>query len=212
MKEEVVMKYFKYTNKEIEYLKKKDKKLGKEIDRIGMVKREVEPDIFSALISSIISQQISTKAAITVKNRLIELIGEIIPQNINKIELESIQKCGMSLRKASYIRGIAEVAINKTVDFENLHSMTDDEVIKELTSLKGVGEWTAEMLLIHSLQRPNILSYKDLGIRKGIMKLYKLTELSKKEFEIYRSKYSPYCSVASLYLWEISSETTEGKD
>ncbi|HLR35193.1 MAG TPA: hypothetical protein VK071_07700 [Tissierellales bacterium] len=206
------MKYFKYTNKEIEYLKKKDKKLGKEIDRIGMVKREVEPDIFSALISSIISQQISTKAAITVKNRLIELIGEIIPQNINKIELESIQKCGMSLRKASYIRGIAEVAINKTVDFENLHSMTDDEVIKELTSLKGVGEWTAEMLLIHSLQRPNILSYKDLGIRKGIMKLYKLTELSKKEFEIYRIKYSPYCSVASLYLWEISSETTEGKD
>src|SRR5699024_7842214 len=202
----------KYTNKEIEYLKKKDKKLGKEIDRIGMVKREVEPDIFSALISSIISQQISTKAAITVKNRLIELIGEIIPQNINKIELESIQKCGMSLRKASYIRGIAEVAINKTVDFENLHSMTDDEVIKELTSLKGVGEWTAEMLLIHSLQRPNILSYKDLGIRKGIMKLYKLTELSKKEFEIYRIKYSHYCSVGSLYLWEISSETTEGKD
>ncbi len=212
MKEEVVMKYFKYTNKEIEYLKKKDKKLGKEIDRIGMVKREVEPDIFSALISSIISQQISTKAAITVKNRFIELIGEIIPKNINKVELESIQKCGMSLRKASYIRGIAEVAINKTVDFENLHSMTDDEVIKELTSLKGVGEWTAEMLLIHSLQRPNILSYKDLGIRKGIMKLYKLTELSKKEFQIYRSRYSPYCSVASLYLWEISSETTEGKD
>lgn len=197
--------YFKYTQKEIEYLKKRDRKLGEKIDRIGIVKREVEPDIFIALISSIISQQISTKAAVTVKNRLLELIGKITPENIDKVELESIQKCGMSLRKAGYVKGIAKAAISKTVDFKKLHRLTDEEVIKELATLKGVGEWTAEMLLIHSLQRPNILSYKDLGIRRGMMRLYELEELTKEEFEVYKERYTPYCTVASLYLWEISS-------
>lgn len=205
MKGRIIMNYFKYTEKEIEYLKKRDEKLAEEIDRIGMIKREVEPDIFAALISSIISQQISTKAAITVKNRLIELAGEITPENIDGMELETIQECGMSLRKAGYIKGVAEAAISKMVDFENLHKLTDEEVVKELISLRGVGEWTAEMLLIHSLQRPNILSYKDLGIRRGIMKLYGLTELAKEEFEVYRERYAPYGTVASLYIWEISS-------
>lgn len=199
------MNYFEYGQKEIEYLKNRDRKLGAKIDEISMVQRRIEPDIFSALISSIISQQISTKAAITVKNRLIDLVGEITPKNIAKLEIESIQKCGMSIRKANYIKEIGNVAINKTIDFEGLHKLTDEEVIKELVKLKGVGEWTAEMLLIHSLQRPNILSYKDLGIRRGMMELYALTELSKDEFQVYKNRYSPYCTVASLYLWEIAS-------
>lgn len=133
------------------------------------------------------------------------MLGKITPENIYKVELEAIQKCGMTFRKAEYIKGVAEAAIFKTVDFENLHKLTDKEVIKELTSLKGIGEWTAEMLLIHSLQRPNILSYKDLAIRRGIMRLYGLEELSKEEFEKYRERYTPYCTVASIYLWKISS-------
>lgn len=200
------MTYFKYTDKEIECLKKNDKILGEAIDRIGRINRKIEPEIFSALISSIISQQISTKAAITVKDRLIELIGEINPENLNDKSIEDIQKCGMSLRKAGYIKGVAEASINGIIDFNNLHKLSDEEVIKELIKLKGVGEWTAEMLLIHSLSRPNILSYKDLAIRRGIMKLYGLVELSKEEFEIYRNRYTPYGTVASLYLWEISKD------
>lgn len=199
------MKYFKYGDKEIEYLKEKDLALGKAIDRIGMVQREVNTDIFSSLISSIISQQISTVAATTVKMRLIELIGEITPENIDKADIESIQKCGMSMRKADYIKGAAMAAISNTIDFSKLHNLSDEEVTKELVSLKGVGEWTAEMLLIHSLERPNVLSYKDLAIRRGIMKLHKLEEISKKEFQIYKELYSPYGTVASIYLWEISS-------
>ncbi len=199
------MKYFKYGDKEIEYLKEKDLALGKAIDRIGMVQREVNTDIFSSLISSIISQQISTVAATTVKMRLIELIGEITPENIDKADIESIQKCGMSMRKADYIKGAAMAAISNTIDFSKLHNLSDEEVTKELVSLKGVGEWTAEMLLIHSLERPNVLSYKDLAIRRGIMKLHQLEEISKKEFQIYKELYSPYGTVASIYLWEISS-------
>lgn len=199
------MNYYKYTNREVEYLKNKDPILGAEIDKIGMIQREIEPDIFSALISSIISQQISTKAADTVKKKLIELIGPITNENIDKAELESIQKCGMSLRKAGYIKEIAHASIKGIIDFANLKRLTDEEVIEQLTKLKGVGEWTAEMLLIHSLQRPNILSYKDLGIRRGIMKLHELEGLTEKEFELFKDRYSPYCTVASLYLWKISA-------
>ena len=200
------MKYYKYGKKEIDYLKERDPKLGIEIDKIGMIKREVNSDIFAALISSIISQQISTKAAHTVTNRLIELVGEITPENIVKMEIENIQKCGMSMRKADYIKGAAEAAISKTIDFRNLNELADEEVIKELAKLKGVGEWTAEMLLIHSLERPDILSYKDLGIRRGIIRLYCLEGLSKDEFEVYRNRCTPHCTVASLYLWKISED------
>lgn len=206
------MDYFKYGEKEINYLKEKDKQLGKEIDRIGMIERKVNPDVFSALITSVIGQQISTKAAATVASRLMELVGSFTPEKIENVEVESIQKCGMSLRKANYIKGIAQAAISKEIDFQNLYKLSDDQVIKELTTLKGIGEWTVEMLLIHSLERPNILSYKDLGIRRGIMRLHELEELSKKEFKIYEKKYSPYGTVASIYLWEISSEDRSGKD
>ena len=200
------MNYFKYGEEEIDYLKKKDEKLAIEIDKIGMVKRETNSDLFSALIESVIGQQISTKAAITVTNRFIELVDKITPENIEKVELEIIQECGMSLRKASYIKGIGHAAIKEEIDFKNLHKLSDDEVIKELTLLKGIGEWTAEMILIHSLERPDILSYKDLGIRRGIMRLHGLEELSKKEFEIYKKRYCPYGTVASIYLWEISAK------
>lgn len=199
------IKYFKYGKKEIDYLKNKDTQLGTEIDRIGMIKRKINPDIFSALISSIISQQISTKAAITVESRLINLINNITAENIYETTMEDIQKCGMSIRKAGYIKNISEIAISKTIDFKNLNKLNNDDFIKELMKIKGVGEWTAEMLLIHSLQRENILSYKDLGIRRGIEMLYGLVNLSKEEFKMFQERYTPYGTVASIYLWEISS-------
>lgn len=199
------MKYYEYGEKEIGYLKKKDPLLGKAIDDIGMIKREVNSDIFSALISSVISQQISTKSAFTVKGRLVEKTGKITPKTIDELDAEEIQKCGMSMRKAGYIKGIADAAISKTIDFDNLHNLSEEKVKEELISLKGVGEWTAEMLLIHSLEREDILSFKDLGIRRGIMRLYGLEELTLKEFEVYKERYSPHGTVASIYLWEISS-------
>lgn len=199
------MSYYEYGEKEIKHLKEVEPILGAEIDKIGMLKREIDKDVFSSLISSIIGQQISTKAADTVRQRLIDLTGGINPENIDNIEIEKIQKCGMSMKKAEYIKEIAKAAIEKTIDFESLYMLTDEEIIKELVSLRGVGEWTAEMLLIHSLERPNILSYKDLGIRRGIMRLHGLSDLSKKEFKWYEELYSPYGTVASIYLWEISS-------
>ncbi len=198
------MDYFIYGNKEIDYLKEKDKVLGDAIERIGMIKRPVILDPFKAIISSVVGQQISNKAAVTVNERLLNLLGEVTSENINKAEVEDIQKCGLSHRKVAYIKGIAEAALTKSVDFDNLDKLSDKEITKELTSLYGVGEWTAEMLLIFSLGRMDVLSFKDLAIIRGMMRLYNLEKVSKAEFENYRKLYSPYGSVASLYLWEIS--------
>lgn len=199
------MDYYRYGKKEIDFLKNKDPLLGAAIDKIGMIKRRVNPDLFSALISSVISQQISTKAADTVEKRLLALVGEIKAENIYKVQESDIQKCGMSNRKAGYIKNIADLSIAGSIDFENLYSLEDEDFIRELIKIKGVGEWTAEMLLIHSLKRENILSFKDLGIRRGIEALYGLEELSKEKFRKFQHRYSPYGTVASIYLWEISS-------
>lgn len=200
------MTFLQYGEVEIEYLKRKDKKLGIAIDNIGLIQREVTPNVFSALIQSVLSQQISTKAAQTVCQRMNTLLHhEITPQSIRMAGLDAIKACGMSQRKAGYIIGIAEAALTGVVDFDGLHTLTDEEIIKKLTTLNGVGIWTAEMLLIFSLCRPNIVSYGDLAIRRGIMNLYGLKECPKEIFEKYRKRYSPYGSVASLYLWALSA-------
>lgn len=198
------MQIFEYGQNEIAYLKSRDKKLGAAIDKIGMIQREITPDPFTALISSVVGQQISNKAAKTVWNRLLLLLGSIAPESIAQSDLLEIKGCGMSERKAGYIKGIADAAMSGEVDFNTLHTLTDDEIIKKLSSLYGVGVWTAEMLLIFSFCRPNVLSFKDLAICRGMMNLYGLKELPKEKFEIYRKRYSPYGSVASLYLWALS--------
>ena len=198
--------FFKYGQVEIEHLKNQDKKLGAAIDKIGHIQREITSNVFCALIQSVLSQQISTKAAQTVRSRLEKLLNhDITPQNIINAGVDAIKGCGMSHRKAGYILGIAEAAQIGAIDFNLLHTLPNEDIIKKITALTGVGVWTAEMLLIFSLGRSDVLSYGDLAIRKGIMKLYGLQELPKELFEKYRKRYSPYGSVASLYLWVLSA-------
>ena len=197
------MGFFEYGDKEINYLRKKDKKLYAAIERIGVIKREVNPDPFSALIESIIGQQISSKAAATVRDKLNNLCG-LRACKLQKMTAEEIQACGMTMRKAGYIKGIADAAVTKVVDFDVLKGKADQEVISILTKLNGVGVWTAEMLLIFSLMRPDVVSYGDLAIRRGMMELYGHSNLPKERFLRYAKRYSPYGSVASLYLWELS--------
>ncbi len=200
------MEYYNYGETELDYLKSKCDKLAIAIDRIGMIERPILPHPFQALISSIISQQISTKAAATVKSRLSDLIGDISAENILNASHESIQACGMSNRKVTYIRGIAEAEQSGTIKFDKLHEFNNEEIIEKLTALNGIGVWTVEMFMIFSLTRPDIISYGDLAIRNGIMKLYDLDSLSKKEFEIYRQRFTPYNTVASLYFWALAKE------
>lgn len=198
------MEIFKYTQKELEYLKKKDKLLGEAIDKIGIIEREVIPDLFIALINSIVGQQISSKAANTVWNRIKEYFVEITPDVIAKATVEEIQRCGLSTRKANYIKGVGVTVMQEKINLSELYSLPDNEVITYLSSLNGIGVWTAEMLLIFSMQRPNVVSRGDLAIQRGMMKLYGLKTLNKEKFEKYRKRYSPYGSIASLYLWAVS--------
>lgn len=199
-------KIFEYSDKEIEYLKKADGLLGEVIERIGKIERVIIPDLFPALIFAVIGQQISLKASRTIWSRMQERINEISPENVSKVPLEEIQGCGMQSTKAKYIKGIAETIAKGEFDLQTLYALSDKEAIKKLSTLNGIGVWTAEMLLLNSMERPNIISYGDIAIRRGIMKLYGLSELTKDQFMIYKNRYSPYGSVASIYLWRFSYE------
>ncbi len=198
------MKFYQYGQTEKDYLKAADPVLGRAIDELGHINREITPDFFQALIDSIVSQQISGKAAETVYGRLESLAGEITPRTIADISEEEIQKCGMSYGKASYIKGAALAMLSGEIKPSEFALLSDEEIIKELTLLKGVGVWTAEMLLIFSLSRPDVISWHDLGIRRGMKKLYGYDELTKEIFQRHRETYSPYATVASLYLWAFS--------
>jgi 3-methyladenine DNA glycosylase/8-oxoguanine DNA glycosylase len=197
------MDYFKYGERELSHLKMKDPKLGEIIDRLGFLERAVTKDLFVALVESIISQQISGKAAITVTRRVYELLGDITPIRISRTNHFNLKECGMSLKKASYLKVAADAVLSGFINFDEFSKMTDSEIIEKLVSLPGVGVWTAEMLMIFSLERPNILSFDDLVIRRSIQKLYGLSDLSREAFNEIRERYSPYCSVASLYLWGV---------
>jgi DNA-3-methyladenine glycosylase II len=198
------MRIFRYGRTAIDHLGKRDKRLGKAIEEIGMIERNVTPDLFMALVASVASQQVSAKAAETVWNRMEERFGTITPDALAAITAEEIQQCGMSMRKAGYIKGIGDAVAAGNLDLAGLHELPDDEVIARLTALNGVGVWTAEMLLIFSMERPDVVSWGDLAIRRGIMRLYGKEAIDRAAFERYRKRYSPYGSVASLYLWEIS--------
>jgi DNA-3-methyladenine glycosylase II len=198
------MQLFQYGQPEIEHLKRRDARLGKAIDHIGMIERQVTPDLFTALARSVVAQQISSKAADTVWERLCKKLVEITPHSIASADVSDIQKCGLSMRKARYIKGIGDGALCGELDLLKLNEMPDKEIIKKLSSLHGIGVWTAEMLLIFSLCRPDVVSWGDLAIRRGMVNLYGLKELTKEQFDRYRKRYSPYGSVASLYLWALS--------
>ena len=135
--------------------------------------------------------------------KLDELCG-LDAKRLHALQLEDIQACGMSMRKAGYIKNIADTAVNKGVDFDTLGEKSDEEIFKILTALNGVGVWTAEMLMIFSLMCPNVVSFGDLAIRRGMMRLYGLKSLTREQFSRYARRYTPYGSVASLYLWQLS--------
>lgn len=204
---------FAYGQREIQYLSGRDGRLGAAIARIGMLEREVNADLFDALCSSILAQQVSGKAALTVYNRLQALLGgAITPEAIARMGISAIQSCGMSNRKAGYLMSLAEAVLSGRLDLHALNALPDEAVCATLVDLPGIGVWTAEMLMIFSLQRPNILSYGDFGIQRGLRMLYRKREIGKAQFARYRKRYSPYCSVASLYLWALAGGAIPGLD
>lgn len=196
--------YFEYGENEITYLRNKDKKLSEVIDQIGMIEREVDTDLFSAVVHHIIGQQISTKAQATIWQRMKETLGEVNAVTILSADISKLQSLGMTFRKAEYITDFARKVHEGVFDLETVAQMSDEAAIKELASLKGIGVWTAEMILLFCLQRPDIFSYDDLAIQRGLRMVYHHRKIDRKLFEKYRRRFSPYCSVASLYLWAVA--------
>lgn len=202
--------YFEYGLEEVEFLKKRDPVLAKAIDEIGHIYRVVIPDMFMALINSIIGQQISTKAQDKIWLRFLAMFEPITPQSIAVLSVEAIQACGLSRNKAVYIKEIAQTIVDGSLDLEALQTMADDDVVKRLSQIKGVGVWTAEMLMIFSMQRPDVISLNDMAIIRGLRMLYRHRQITPKLFAKYKKRYSPYATIASLYLWQISHGACDG--
>lgn len=196
--------YFEYGEREIAYLKSKDKKLGAAIDRIGHIYRETDSDLFSSVVHHIIGQQISTAAQATLWKRLSDKIGDVNAETILSQSREELQSVGITFKKADYILDFARKVHSGEFDVEALNDMEDAEVIKQLSSLKGIGVWTAEMIMIFCMQRPDIVSFGDLAILRGMRMLYRHRKIDKEKFTKYRKRYAPYGTIASLYLWAIA--------
>ncbi len=200
--------YFAYGQAEVDCLASRDPALGAAMARIGHIDRAVIPDLFAALLNSIAGQQISGKALATVWARLCDRLGEITPDSVLAAGEDGLRACGLSGRKAGYMLAAARAVQDGTLNIHSLVDKTDAEVIQTLVALPGVGRWTAEMLLIFSLQRPDVLAFDDLGIRKGLCRLYGWDEVTREQFEDCRARFSPYGTVASLYLWALAAEKT----
>ena len=196
--------FFKYGKNEVDWLKARDPELGAAIERIGKIRRKVVPDLFMALINAIVGQQISTKAQVTVWGRMLALVPAMTPEAIAALSADELQACGMTFRKALYIKEIAGAALGGELDLHALQVLPDDEVCARLSQPNGIGVWTAEMLMIFSMQRKDILSWGDLAIIRGLRMLHRHRKITPALFAKYKRRYSPHATVASLYLWAIA--------
>ena len=201
----IKQQFFVYGQKELSALCRKDKTFAEAAGRIGEIRRAVTPDLFKALVNAIVGQQISSKAQKTIWKRVTDELVDVTPDTLLALPVERIQQFGMSMRKAGYIRDLAHRVSSGDFDICGLYGLPDEQVIIKLCELNGVGVWTAEMLLLFSMQRPDVLSCGDLAIRRGLRMLYGHRAITRALFDKYKRRYSPHGSVASLYLWEIAS-------
>lgn len=176
------------------------------VGHFGHLKKGMNEDIFSALVTSIVGQMLSNKVAEIIVGRLVAILGGISPENILAKDTDTIKSCGISRRKAEYIMALAQEVSEGKYDFSILDDLTDEEVIRYLMKIKGVGRWTAEMIAEFTMGRLDIFSYDDVALQNGIRKAHGFKTLSKQRFEGLRKKYSPYCSVASLYYYALNDE------
>ncbi len=182
---------------------KKDRKLAKIIDQIGSYNLPITKNPYESLVEAIITQQLSGKAADSISTRFRDIYGKFPkPADVLKTSDGKLRKAGLSYMKVSYIKDLSNKVESKELRLAYMKNLTDKEVIEQLTIVKGIGRWTAEMFLIFSLGRQDVLPVGDLGLKKGIQKMYSLSELpEKEEMEKIAQKWRPYRSVATWYLW-----------
>jgi DNA-3-methyladenine glycosylase II len=205
------------TEEAVEHLRASDETLKRLIDERGPLDHDARQrgrpdDAYGALLRSIVGQQLSTKAARSIYGRLVELFGgkTPTPQELLDADPEVVRAVGLSHAKVKYIRSLAEHVTSGQLDLERLPELGDEEVMREVTAVKGLGEWTGHMFLIFHLGREDVLPVGDLGIRRAVERAYGFEELpGREELERLGERWAPYRSLASLYLWE-SLDNTPG--
>ncbi len=186
----------------VQYLCKKDKRLARLIDMVGEIEYRIQPDYFARLVRSIINQMLSNKVAHVIGERVVSLCsGTITPENLLKLDRELLRNAGLSYSKADNILGIAKAAKDGNLDFSNFPSMTDEEGVKELTRLRGIGVWSAKMFLIFTLNRPDVLPFEDVAFLQTYAWLYKTTDLRPSVIITRCKKWKPYSSIAARYFY-----------
>lgn len=157
---------------------------------------------FESLVSSVISQQLATAAARTIKNRFILECGKVTPKQVAKLNEDQLRAVGLSAAKSKTIQGLAASSLNKEIYFEKLHEQDDEEVYQSLTSLWGIGPWTVDMFMMFQLGRLNIWPTGDLGVRRGWEKIHKLKDEITPDLLMKRGdKFQPHRSVVAWYCW-----------
>lgn len=191
------------------HVKSKDAKLALVMEKHGPLEFKPEGEIFESLVESILSQQLAGPAARAIirKVRAIYPDGKLEASVLYTTPTRKLRAAGVSPQKLTYLKDLSSRVARGRIDLEALREMEDEDIITILDEVKGIGPWTVHMLLIFTLGRTNILPVDDLGIRKGMQRLYSLEEMPKKtEMEKLAESWQPYRSVASLYLWRAKDE------
>jgi DNA-3-methyladenine glycosylase II len=194
----------------VEHLRAADDTLRGIIDERGPLDHEGRmrgrpTDAYGALLRSIVGQQLSTKAARSIYTRLTEQFDgrAPTPQELLDADPEVVRSAGLSRPKVKYLRSLAEHVVSGELELDRLHELPDEDVTREVTAVKGLGQWTADMFLIFHLGRPDVLPVGDLGVRRAVERAYGLESLPDAEtLERLGERWRPYRSLASLYLWE----------
>lgn len=197
--------------KVLSHFKKHDPKIHKYMIKVDFnqwikpqFKHYEENDLFQTLCREIIGQQLSGKAAQTIYDRFVGLFDNrpLNPLLIAETQDENLRSAGLSGAKTKYIKDLAQKVMDKEIDLQSLSGLPDEDVIKELTRVKGIGNWTAEMFLLFKLNRENIFSHGDLGLKKGITKVYGIENPSAVEINSIVEKWDPYKSFGTITLWQ----------
>ncbi len=176
------------------------------VDAFGLPTFSPHGNYYQELVESIISQQLSVKAAATINRRFVDLFGHFpTPEEILGKDFDELRSAGLSGQKTGYIRDLAQHVLDGSVRFDHLDTLSNDEIIAELTAVKGIGEWTVHMFLMFCMGRLDVLAYGDLGVRTGIMRLYELDALPDRktvESIAQTNGWHPYASIACWYVWK----------
>lgn len=201
------MNWQKELERGVEHIRKSDASLAPLIDVYGLPTFQPHGNYYQELVESIISQQLSVKAAATIAGRFVDLFGHFpTPEEILQKDFDELRSVGLSGQKTGYIRDLAQHVTERRVRFDHLDKLSNEEIIAELTDVKGIGEWTVHMFLMFCMGRLDVLAHGDLGIRTGIMRLYQLNALPGKKVVEQTAKvnaWQPYSSIACWYIWKV---------